>query len=242
MTELNLRTYLAELDSLLERGTAADEVVHHCRHILQHFPKNVATYRLLGQALLQQSRWEEAAEMLQRVLGVFPLDFSAQQGLAQAYSRAGQHDLAIWHLERAFDQQPNNPEITDTLREWYLQFRKVEVNRFQLTAGAVAQQHLRSGLYDRALETLQAALEKTPDRADLRVLMITTMWNAGQQVDAAEAALALLNDLPYCFEANRILTVLWLNEKRPSDAQRFLNRIEAVDPYAARELATGTGG
>src|SRR3990172_3118552 len=129
MAELNLRNYLAELDSLLERGTAADEVVHHCRHILQHFPKNVATYRLLGQALLQQSRWQEAAEMLQRVLGVFPLDFSAQQGLAQAYSRTGKHDLAIWHLERAFDQQPNNPEITDTLREWYLQYRKIEVNR-----------------------------------------------------------------------------------------------------------------
>jgi hypothetical protein len=39
--------------------------------------------------------------------------------------------------------------------------------------------------------------------------------------------------------ANRILSQLWLQEERPSDAQRFLTRLEAVDPYLALTLVEG---
>ena len=50
-----LRAYLDELNLLLEQE-ALEEVIGHCRHILQHFPKNVETYRLLGRALLEKGR------------------------------------------------------------------------------------------------------------------------------------------------------------------------------------------
>jgi hypothetical protein len=71
---ITLRAYLDEVKGKLERG-ATTEVISHCRYILQHFPQNVDTYRLLGQALLQKAQdegnddlFKEAAEVFQRAL------------------------------------------------------------------------------------------------------------------------------------------------------------------------------
>ena len=72
---ITLREYLDELGRMLEQD-APTEVISHCRYILQHFPQNVDTYRLLGKALLQKGHQEnrdeyfsEAAEVFRRVLG-----------------------------------------------------------------------------------------------------------------------------------------------------------------------------
>ncbi len=46
--------------------------------------------------------------------------------------------------------------------------------------------------------------------------------------------------LPDCLEANRIMAALWLSFERPSDAQRYVNRLESVDPYLAVELVQGS--
>jgi tetratricopeptide (TPR) repeat protein len=238
MAEISLKEYLARVDTLLKEQ-ASDEVIHHCRHILQYFPKNVAAYRALGVALADRSRWNDVAEVFRRVLSAFPDDETAHLGLSEAYERMGKYDDAIWHLERAFEQEPNNDTIINKLRELYLRHRQVEHPKVQLTAGAVARQYARNGLYDQAIDTLQQALERTPDRYDLRLLLAQMLWESGYRVDAAETALDVLRVLPDCLQANRILTELWLSEGRPSDAQRYLSRVEALDPYLALELAHG---
>lgn len=238
MAEISLKEYLSRVDNLL-KAQASDEVVHHCRHILQYFPKNVAAYRALGVALADRSRWNDVAEVFRRVLSVFPDDETAHLGLSEAYPHMGKYDDAIWHLERAFEQEPNNDEIINKLRELYLRVRNVEYPKVQLTAGAVARQYARNGLYDQAMNTLNQALERTPDRYDLRLLLAQILWESGYRMDAAETALDVLGALPDCLQANRILTELWLSEGRPSDAQRYLSRIEALDPYLALELAHG---
>ena len=51
MSDISLHDYYAKLDTLL-KGSAYDEVIHHCRHILQYFPKNITAYRYLGAALI----------------------------------------------------------------------------------------------------------------------------------------------------------------------------------------------
>ena len=63
MADISLREYLAKLDTLLKSGSAA-EVILHCRHILQYYPKDAQAYRLLGQALVATSRWAEAGEVM----------------------------------------------------------------------------------------------------------------------------------------------------------------------------------
>jgi thioredoxin-like negative regulator of GroEL len=238
MASINLSQYIAKLETLLE-DEAYDEVVFHCRHILQYFPKNVAVYRCLGRALLRESNQDEARDVLTSILRVYPDDTLAHEGLSQISRREGSLDVAIWHLERVYEQNPNNRKIADRLRELYSEHYQVDQARLQLTTGAVARQYARNGLYDQAVEALRKTLEYTPDRVDLRLLLARIQREAGRLVEAAEAALDVLAVLPDCLEANLIMTELWLAERRPSDAQRYLSRIEPLDPYLALQLAQG---
>ncbi len=238
MADISLRDYLAKLDTLLKSGSAA-EVILHCRHILQYYPKDAQAYRLLGQALVATSRWAEAGEVMRRVLSIFPDDREAHAGLSEVYRIEKRPDDAIWHLERAFEQTPNDQTILDNLRELYRKYHKTEHGKVQLTAAAVARQYIRNGLYEQAIDTLQKARIASPERLDLPLLLAQTYWDRGQRVEAAETALEVLKVLPDCLVANTLLAAMWLTESRPSDAQRYIGRIESLDPYLALEMAQG---
>ncbi len=237
MSEISLREYLAKLDSLLN-ANSADEVIHHCRHILQYFPKNVAAYRFLGRALVENGRWDEASAALQRVLSVIPDDFTAHVGLSEALERSNQPDDAIWHLERAFEQRTADVTILEQLRGLYRRYRGVDNARIPLTAAAVARQSLKSRNYAQAADTLRGALSRSPQRVDLRLLLAEILWENDLRLESAELAMDVLEKLPDCLSANRIMTGLWLSEGRPTDAQRYINRLESIDPYFAVELVS----
>ena len=238
MAKISLRAYQNKLDSLLE-ANQFDEVIAHSRHILKTCPKNLRAYQQLGAALFAASRWEEAAEMLRRLLGALPQDFEAHAMLARACQQLQQYDKAIWHAERAFDQQPNSQDIISLIRRLYREYRGQEIERLPLTASALAQQHIRSSQLDEAISVLDSARQRHPNRIDLQLLQARVLWLAGRRADAAETALEILTRLPYSRTANRIMTELWLSEQRPSDAEPYLSRIEELDPYLAYQLASG---
>ncbi len=241
---ITLRAYLDELKRMLEQEAPA-EVISHCRHILRRFPQNIDTYRLLAKALLEKGHHEnleehfaEAEEVFRRVLGAVPHDYVAHLGLSEVYNRSEELDQAIWHLERAYEQMPGNAMLQDALRELYIR-RDGEEHapaRIQLTRGALARQYMNGQLYDQAAAELRAALAQHPDRVDLQVLLAETLWSGWHEVEAGEAAVRVLKTLPNCLAANRILAQLWLDNERPTDARPFLDRVEALDPYAAAEI------
>ena len=238
MAEVSLSAYQDKLEELL-RDSRYDEVIAHSRHILKLFPKNLRAYKQLAGALYATGRWDEAASVLRRVMGAEPSDFETHSLLALCYQQLGQADRAIWHAERALDQKPSDSTTTKLIRDLYREHRSEQIERLQLTAGALAQQQIRNNLLHVALDTLAQALERHPERIDLQLLRARTLWLDGQRMDAAEAAVDILERLPYAVDANRILTELWLAEKRPSDAQLYLRRIEELDPYLAHQLAAG---
>lgn len=238
MSEISLRDYLARLDQLAQAGSA-DEVLWHARHILQYYPKNVDAYRFIGRALVALGRWDEANATLRRVLSVLPNDKATHLLLSTAYERQKRSNEAIWHLERAFEQDPNDAYLIDELKRMYAEHRHIANPRIQFTTAAVARQNIRSRDFDRAIEALRAALKRTPQRGDLRLLLAEALWQRGSTIDAAETALDVLQMYPDSLEANKMLAILWLSEQRPSDARRHLNRVEAVDPYLALELVQG---
>ena len=238
MADISLRVYQSKVDNLLSKNKF-NEVIAHCRHILIEHPKNLKAYSQMGQALFEASRWDESAELFRRLLGSLPNDYVAHSHLGIVYQHLEQYADAIWHTERAYDQQPNNSEIINSLRALYKKHRGKDVRRLQLTSGAVAQQHIRNGLYPQAVRVLNNALARYPSRIDLKILRATALWNNERHIDAAETAVEILETLPYAMSANRIMTDLWLMERRPSDAQRYLSRIEDLDPYLAYRLATG---
>lgn len=243
---VSLQAYLKELDALLD-DESPTEVVSHCRYILQHFPKNVAAYRMLGKALLQKGQnesqpalVEEAAEIFRRVLSACPDDFVAHLGLGEAAQFQGRLDEAVWYYERAAEQAPENAALRDAIRQ--LDAKRgapLPEARRSPSRAALVRQYLKAGNTDQALAEVRAVLADSSDRLDLRVLEAEALWHSGRWGEAGEAAAAILRDHPDCLAANRILAELWLMYKRPADAQPFLSRLEALDPLAAARVVGG---
>ncbi len=238
MAQISLKNYLAKLESLLDEASA-DEVIQHSRHLLKYFPKNATVFRSLGLGLLLNGRWQEAESALRRVLTALPDDYRSHLGLSEVYTTLGRGDQAISHLERAFEQSPNSRELIDGLRGLYRRFRQMDRVKIQITTGAIARQHRRNGSPQQAITVLRSALERMPGRLDLSLLLADTLWETGAHVEAAEIAVDILKYLPDCVIANQIMTRLWLDAHRPTDAARYLSRIEAVDPILAYEIVQG---
>ena len=157
MARIPLRAYNREIENLIERGQI-EEAIAHCKNILKQFPKHIETYRLLGKSFLESQRYTEAADILQRVLSVFPDDFVSQLGMSIIREDEGNLDAAIWHMERAYEVQPFNRAVQDELRRLYGRRDGVEPPRIRLTRGALVRMYARGDLYPQAIAEIRAAL------------------------------------------------------------------------------------
>ncbi len=232
MAKIPLRSYIQEIEGLIDRGQT-DEAIAHCKHILKYYPKHIDTYRMLGKAYLESQRYSEAADVLHRVLSVFPDDFVSQIGMSIIREDEGNLDAAIWHMERTFEVQPANTAVQDELRRLYGRRDGVEPPKVRLTRGALARLYARGELYPQAIAEIRAALAEDPDRVDLEVILAQTYYSSGQKVEATEACSRLVNKLPFCYEANRLLAEILPGTSRSEDAKTYQQRIFALDPYAA---------
>jgi tetratricopeptide (TPR) repeat protein len=232
MADIALRSYLKHIDQLIDQKDL-DEALAYCRNILNHFPKCVAAYRLMGKALLERGRHGDAADIFQRVLSATPDDFISHVGMAIVREDEANIDAALWHMERAFEANPANPAIQDELRRLYGRRDGLVPPRAQLTRGALARLYFRGGLFTQAETELRAGLQEHPDRPDLQVLLTQVLWECNRRVEAAELAAQLLEALPHCLEANRILADYLTAQNRLDDARPYRQRIEALDPYEA---------
>ncbi|MGQ9803283.1 MAG: tetratricopeptide repeat protein, partial [Anaerolineae bacterium] len=234
MTDVRLQEYVQQVDRLVEGGQY-DEALAHLRHILQHYPKFLYAYRLLGKTLLETGQDDAAEEMFQRVLSGDPEDFVARVGLSVIYDRRGDLQRAIWHMERAFELAPDHEVIQEELRRLYGRRDGVVPPRVMLTRGALARLYARGGLFSRAVETFRSLLAEEPERMDLMVALAEVLWNDGQRVQAEEVCLRVLDKLPYSLKANLILGEIWTRSGR-EEAQVHLRRAEAVDPENQRAV------
>ncbi|HMD88431.1 MAG TPA: tetratricopeptide repeat protein [Anaerolineaceae bacterium] len=232
MAKISLRLYIQEIDGLIEHGQT-DEAIAHCKHILKYYPKHIDTYRMLGKAYLESQRYSEAADVLHRVLSVFPDDFVSQIGMSIIREDEGNLDAAIWHMERTFEVQPANTAVQDELRRLYGRRDGVEPPKVRLTRGALARLYARGELYPQAIAEIRAALAEDPERVDLEVVLAQTYYASGQKVEATETCSRLVSKLPFCYEANRLLVEILPGTSRAEDAKTYQQRIFALDPYTA---------
>ncbi|MCA9883139.1 MAG: tetratricopeptide repeat protein, partial [Anaerolineae bacterium] len=145
MAEINLRDYLRQIDTFVRRGNM-DEAIAHARHVLAKYPKNGAAYRNLARALMGQSQWSDALEVLQRLSAAHIDDPWVQVHLGLVYRKLEDRDKALYHYERAFDLAPNDPTIIKNLRELYQERFNQPLERIHLTAGAAAGQFIQNEL------------------------------------------------------------------------------------------------
>ncbi len=235
MADIELKTYIAEIEELLE-AEKNDEAVAHCRHILDYYPRNLAVYRLLGKGLLELGRLEDASDIFYRVLSAAPDDFVAHVGMAIIGEEEGDLDKAIGHMERASEAQSNNTAIHSELKRLYGRRDGVEPAKIRLTRGALARLYLRGGNYSQAVDELQAALQSAPNRLDWQILLAQVLWKDEQRIDAVEACQNVLDKLPDCVQANSILYEIWHSAGREDEAAMFWGRVESLAPYLAHEI------
>ena len=232
MTKVPLRTYLREIEDAIEENQT-DEAVAHCRHILMTFPKHSATYRLLGKAYLEAQRYGSAADIFQRVLSAIPDDFVSHVGMSIVREDEGNIDTALWHMERAFEVQPYNPAIQGEVRRLYGQRDGMEPAKARLTRGALARMYAKGGHFDQAIAELRAALANEPDRSDLQIILADMYARNGENVKAIETCSTILQKLPFCLPANRLLAKLLQGTEREDESKTYQQRVHALEPYEA---------
>ncbi|MFV1859122.1 MAG: tetratricopeptide repeat protein, partial [Anaerolineales bacterium] len=232
MSELSLRAYVREIDELIERERL-EEAIAHCRYILQTYPKHLETYRLLGKAYLEAKRYGDAADIFQRVLSSVPDDFVSHVGMAIVREDEGNLDAAIWHMERAFETNPSNPAIQQEMKRLISRRDGLEPHKVRLTRGALARMYAHGELFAQAITELRSALQEDPERPDLQVLLASMYWHTDQRSDATAISNQILEKLPYCAEANRILAANLQASDRVEEAAVYHRRLANLDPYAA---------
>ena len=232
MAKIPLRAYNREIENLINRGQI-DEAIGHCKHILRFFPKHIDTYRLLGKAFLEGQHYAEASDVLQRVLSTVPDDFISQIGMSIIREDEGNLDAAIWHMEHAFEVQPANAAVQGELRRLYGRRDGIEPPKVRLTRGALVRMYARGELYQQAIGEIRSALAEDPKRIDLEVILARMYFLTGMKVEATEVCSRLITKLPFCFEANRILSEVLPETARSEDAKIYQQRVDAMDPYAA---------
>ena len=202
-------------------------------NILQTYPKHLDTYRALGKSYLEAKRYGDAADIFQRVLSAIPDDFVSHIGMSIVREDEGNLDASIWHMERAFETNPANPAIQQELRRLIGRRDGLEPHKVRLTRGALARMYAQGELYPQAIAELRSALAEDSDRPDLDVLLAKMFWNTEQLAEAVDICHAVLDKLPFCLEANKIMAAVLQMTGKTDDARAYHRRLVALDPYTA---------
>jgi tetratricopeptide (TPR) repeat protein len=232
MAKVSLRIYNREIESLIDQGNT-NEAIAHCHHILKIFSKHLATYRLLGKAYLELKRYNEAVDVLGRVLMSVPDDFVSHVGMSIINDEENKLDNAIWHMERAFEAQPSNAAIQGELQRLYGRRDGMEPPKIRMTRGALAHMYVQGELYPQAIAEIRAVLSQDPNRADMQALLARAYFRGGQKADASDMCAQLLKRYAYCFDANRIMVDLLPSTLGAAEStQVYRMRVGELDPYA----------
>ncbi len=232
MAQIGLREYDREIESMIDRGQI-DEAIAHCKNILKEFPKHIETYRLLGKCYLESQRYVEAADILQRVLSVYPDDFISHIGMSIICEDENNLEKAIWHMERSLEVQPSNSAVNSELRRLLTLRDGSEPSKVHLSQGAYIRMCVKSGLHEQAIAEAKSALSKEPQRIDLDLILAKMYSETGQQSNALDQLTIILNKLPYCYDANLLMTQILASSNRSSEIKTYRDRLIAIDPYFA---------
>jgi len=230
MATISLRDYNQQINTLIVQGYH-DEAVFHCTNILKSYPKCVDTYRNLGKTLLESKKYTEALEVFSKVLAVYPDDFISHTGLSEIFKEQQEIDKAIWHMEHSFESQPSSMAVQDELKRLFAIRDGVPPSKIRLTRGALIRMYARGELYQQAIAEALSSLEADNDRIDIKLLLAKMYQSSGSIIEAADTCIEILEQLPYCYEANRIMHEIHLLSENADELSIYAQRMSEVDPY-----------
>ena len=245
MPNIRLQEYTTKIGKLI-RDNRQDEAIAHCLHILHLYPKHIQSYRLLGEACLQEERLLEARDCFQRTLSADPENVPAWIGLASTYEKEGKSGEALWLAQRALELAAGNAEVRRKVQSLRAQQNGphqvgTAESRLKLTRGALGRVYARNGLYERAIGEFRAVLQKKPDLPEIRVALAEGLWREERLLEAVEVCVELLDKLPNCLKANLILGTIELRSGERAAGEARLTLAQALDPenLVAQEMMGG---
>ena len=140
-----------------------------------------SVHQSLADIYLKQGRFEDAAAQLQAALNIDRGNADALHLLGNAQAAMGLIDDAIESYRRALRLVPQFPEVYSGLQRAYEQ--RGDLDRAAFALGMVS---FSAGDYDRAVETLEPAVQALPDMADAHLGLAMAYEAKGQRSEALE--------------------------------------------------------
>ncbi len=227
---MKLRDVSRKADLAIRLG-AIEYASDLCEHVLRLFPGDLQTRTLLGQAYLEQSKLSEACQQFDAVLELDPENVGALSADGVAHGVAGQLNAAVATFERAYDLNPGNTQVRDSLARLYAQRDGEAVDLPPSPPVAVIRWQLRHGDLDRAISAADEYLMIRP--GDIFVLLSRTeaLWRSGRFEQAEQSCRQIIARHPRCLKARLILgQILSSNRSTEREGVETLHAAFVEDP------------
>ena len=237
MKNIALRAFQRNIEENIIRKdiTAA---VYSCRAIFEVFPKNLATYRLLGKAFLEDSRLELADKVFNIILRIDPDDFVSHIGKSFVAEENGDLSHAVESMERAFELQPANEMLQQEVKRLLKLKNGVEPKKVRLTRGSLIKMYLRGKLYQQATSEIRIGIHESPNRIDFKINLAECLFNLDKSIQAVETCVSIIAALPYCWKANEIIDQVISGDSDNENGNMSRSRLIEMDPYYEYMLPT----
>lgn len=201
------------------------------RHVVRLAPLSPYTHSLLGNALLEAGKGEEALATYRKVLEIDPGHPRWHYVYAFSLARLGRTDEAIVHYRLAIEADPQNVEAHNNLanllarRGAYDEARPHYTRVLELRPDSPEAHYNLANTYlalkqpQAAIPHLQAALQKVPGRAQLHFKMGVALEETGQFRAAAAAYQQALQLNPRYRDARQKLERLLSSQPASPDSQ-----------------------
>ncbi|WP_063817219.1 tetratricopeptide repeat protein [Bradyrhizobium sp. CCH5-F6] len=211
--------FIENYAAVLHRAGEHDELVHLCRHALPFAPASLALLHAGAAGHLALGQFQEAVELLTRLIKHHPHHFPAHVMLGSALAKSRHHDQALASYHRALELQPRFAEA-------------------HLDIGTI---HFANRRHGEALAAYDRAIAIRPDLVDAWVGRGNALLDLGRIEEATAAydqAVALRPQLAsaWCGKGNALL-----RSGRQHDAViAFDNAIAAEPGFAEAWVGRGT--
>lgn len=232
-------TIVAALEALAAGDPRRAETVS--RGGLEQEPDSVEHLRLLGRALMMQSRLEEAEQVVRRALALRAESAPLYEDLGGIQAMQRRLEDAVASFQSALRIDPRLPvarkklgqtlaalgrgsEADAAFEQWFEQ----DPSRLQV---ALALDHLKADRKDEAISTLRKALRENPDNVDALHTLAQAYWGNEERLSDIEALLRRATELaPALAPAWIMLGHLLHQSDRSEEAIACYQRAAEIEP------------
>ena len=179
------------MDDRLRRGQP-EAVAPLAQVVLQRFPRHLATYTRLLEALWQLARWEEGEEWGRRLLQADPCHGLGWRAVGQAIEQRGDRAAARAIWQRAAETDPYQSDIRAGLARTTLGPNE----SLRLSQAGLATLYLRGYRWRHAAAASQALVAADRRRIDFQVNLAIALWRLPDPASAYTLARRLAQTHP----------------------------------------------